>query len=96
MDLVIDSGFKVMISGVFAEGLDQSWLGRIIDADALKELEKISEKTYLHLAFEGGEAETLVIDGPIFKRRIEILDADIDWHLDSGTYNVLDAKLLDK
>ena len=96
MNLVIDSGFKVIISGVFAEGLDQSWLGRLIDADALKELEKISEKTYLHLAFEGGEAETLVIDGPIFKRRIEIVDADIDWHLDNGTYNVLDAKLVEK
>ena len=96
MDLVIDSGFKVIISGVFAEGLDESWLGRLIDEEALDELVKISEKTYLHLAFEGGEAETLVIDGPIFKRRIEILDADIDWHNDNGTYNVIDARLVDK
>ena len=96
MDLVIDSGFKVMISGVFAEGLDQSWLGKIIDKEALSQLEKISEKTYLHLAFEGGEAETLVIDGPIFKKRIEILKADIDWHNDNGTYNVIDARLIDK
>ena len=96
MDLVIGSGFKVIISGVFAEGLDESWLGREIDKDALSELEKISEKTYLHLAFEGGEAETLVIDGPIFKKRIEILDADIDWHNDNGTYNVIDARLVEK
>ncbi len=96
MELVIDSGFKVMISGVFAEGLDESWLGRLIDEEALKELEKISEKTYLHLAFEGGEAETLVIDGPIFKKRIEIMEAEIDWHRDNGTYNVIDAKLVDK
>ena len=96
MELVIDSGFKVIISGVFAEGLDQSWLGRLIDEEALSELEKISEKTYLNLAFEGGEAETLVIDGPIFKKRIEILDAEIDWHLDNGTYTVIDAKLVDK
>ena len=96
MDLVIDSGFKVMISGVFADGLDESWLGRIIDKDALAELEKISEKTYLHLAFEGGEAETLVIDGPIFNKRIEILDADIDWHVNNGTYNISDARLIDK
>lgn len=96
MDLVIDSGFKVIISGVFAEGLDESWLGRIIDKQALSELEKISEKTYLNLAFEGGEAETLVIDGPIFKKRIEILKADIDWHVNNGTYNVIDAELVDK
>ena len=96
MDLVIGSGFKVIISGVFAEGLDESWLGRIIDEEALAELVKIREKTYLHLAFEGGEAETLVIDGPIFKKRIEILDADIDWHNDNGTYNVIDARLVEK
>ena len=96
MELVINSGFKVIISGVFAEGLDESWLGRLIDEDALRELEKISEKTYLHLAFEGGEAETLVIDGPIFKKRIEIIEADVNWHRDSGTYNVIDAKLVDK
>ena len=62
----------------------------------MAELEKISEKTYLHLAFEGGEAETLVIDGPIFKKRIEILEADMDWHLDNGTYNVTDARLVGK
>ena len=96
MDLVIGSGFKVIISGVFAEWLDESWLGRIIDEEALAELVKISEKTYLHLAFEGGEAETLVIDGTIFKKRIEILDADIDWHNDNGTYNVIDARLVEK
>ena len=96
MDSVIDSGFKVIVSGVFADGLDQSWLGRQIDKEALAELEKISEKTYLHLAFEGGEAETLVIDGPIFKKRIEILEADMDWHLDNGTYNVTDARLVGK
>ncbi len=96
MDLVIDSGFKVIISGVFAYGIDESWLGRLIDKEALSELEKISEKTYLHLAFEGGEAETLVIDGPIFKRRIEILEAETDWHLDNGTYTVINAKLVDK
>jgi len=96
MNLVIDSGFTVIISGVFAEGLDKSWLGRIIDKDALLELEKISEKTYLHLAFEGGEAETLVIDGPIFKKRIQITKAEIDWHYDNGTYNIIDAELIDK
>ncbi len=96
MNLVIDAGFKVIISGVFAEGLDESWLGREIDKEALGELERISEKTYLNLAFEGGEAETLVIDGPIFKKRIEILEADIDWHHDNGTYNVLDARLVEK
>ena len=32
----------------------------------------------------------------MFKKRIEILEADIDWHNDNGTYNVIDARLVDK
>ena len=96
MELVLSSGFKVIIGGVYAEGLDKSWLGKEIDRVALDDLIKISEKTYLHLAFEGGEAETLVVDGPIFKKRIEIIDSKIDWHRDSGNFHVLDAKLVDK
>lgn len=96
MELILSSGFKVIISGVYAEGLDKNWLGKEIDNTALDDLIKISEKTYLHLAFEGGEAETLVIDGPIFNKRIEILDSEIDWHRDSGNFNVLDARLVDK
>ena len=96
MNLVIDSGFTVILSGVAAYGLDEKWLGRVIDRKTLAELIKLSEKTYINIAFEGGEAETLVIDGPIFKRRIEILDAEIDWDVSSGTYNILDARLVDK
>ena len=96
MELVLASGFKVIISGVYADGLDETWLGKEIDQESFKELIKISKKTYLHLAFEGGEAETLVIDGPIFKKRIEITDSEIEWHRDNGNYYVLDAKLVDK
>ena len=96
MNLVIDSGFTVILSGVAAYGLDEKWLGRVIDRKALEELIKLSKKTYINIAFEGGEAETLVIDGPIFKKRIEILDAEIDWDVSSGTYNILDACLVDK
>ena len=89
-------GFDVIISGVFAYGLDQSWLGRKIDNKAIDELVKINEKVGINLAFEGGEAETLVIDGPIFKKRIKILKDKKTWHLDNGLYIIEDAKLEDK
>ena len=66
---IVSLGFKVIISGVAAWGLDESWLGREIDDEAIDELVKISEKYRINIAFEGGEAETLVVDGPIFKKR---------------------------
>lgn len=96
MRTIVSLGFEVIISGVFAYGLDESWLGRRIDDKAIEELVKINEKIGINLAFEGGEAETLVIDGPIFKKRINILKDYKQWHLDSGVYIIEEAQLEDK
>lgn len=96
MNHIIDCGFDVIICGVFAYGLTKDYLGRHISKDLISDLKKINEKVPINLAFEGGEAETFVLDGPIFNKKIEILDADIDWHVDNGTYIIKDAKLVDK
>ena len=93
---VVSLGFKVIISGVAAWGLDESWLGRVIDDEAIDELVDLSEKYHINIAFEGGEAETLAIDGPIFKKRLKILKDRKEWHLDSGVYIIEDAILEDK
>ncbi|WP_298522069.1 diphthine--ammonia ligase [uncultured Methanobrevibacter sp.] len=96
MRKIVSLGFKIIISGVAAWGLDESWLGRVIDDDAIDELVKIHEKYYIDLAFEGGEAETLAIDGPIFKKKLKILKDKKEWHHDSGVYIIEDAILEEK
>jgi predicted ATP pyrophosphatase (TIGR00289 family) len=96
MRRIVSLGFRIMISGVAAWGLDESWLGRIIDDDAIDELVKLNEKYHVDIAFEGGEAETLAIDGPIFKKRLEILKYKKEWHLDSGVFIIEDAVLKEK
>ena len=93
---IVSLGFKIIISGVAAWGLDESWLGRVIDDDVIDELVKINEKYQVNIAFEGGEAETLAIDGPIFKKRLKILKDRKEWHLDSGVYIIEDAILEEK
>ena len=93
---IVSLGFKIIISGVAAWGLDESWLGRIIDDEAIDELVKLNEKYKVDIAFEGGEAETLAIDGPIFKKKIKILKDKKEWHLDSGVYIIEDAVLEEK
>ena len=93
---IVSLGFKIIISGVAAWGLDESWLGRIIDDEAIDELVKINEKYYVDLAFEGGEAETLAIDGPIFKKKLKIIKDKKEWHHDSGVYIIEDAILEEK
>ena len=96
MHKIVSLGFKIMICGVAAWGLDESWLGRIIDDETIEELVKLNEKYQVDIAFEGGEAETLAIDGPIFKKRIEILKYRKEWHLDSGVFIIEDAELKEK
>ena len=96
MRQIVSLGFEIIISSVAAWGLDESWLGRVIDDEAINELVKINEKYQVNIAFEGGEAETLAIDGPIFKKRLKILKDRKEWHLDSGVYIIEDAILEDK
>ena len=55
-----------------AEGLDETWLGRKMDNEMLKELKN---KKMVNYAGEGGEYESLVLDCPLFEKKIEILDS---------------------
>lgn len=95
MKEIIELGFEVIITSVAAEGLDESWLGRKIDKDLLGELKKLNKKYGLHMAFEGGEAETLVLNGPIFKKKLHIMESKKVWNRDSGYLVIEDAILKD-
>lgn len=96
LDDLVKNKFKVMITGVAAYGLDETWLGRIIDKKAIHDLKNISEKCKIHLAFEGGEAETFVLDCPLFSKEIEVKKAKSNWTGSSGTYIIQSYTLKDK
>jgi predicted ATP pyrophosphatase (TIGR00289 family) len=96
MEEIIDLGFEVIIISVSAEGLDESWLGRKIDHELLDELIILNNKYGMHMAFEGGEAETLVLDCPIFKKRINILASSTVWDRDNGYLSITEAELENK
>ncbi|QDA32516.1 TIGR00289 family protein [Thermococcus indicus] len=71
--------FDVVMVGTAAYGLDESWLGRRIDEDALKELVRLHEKYKIHVAGEGGEFETFVRDAPFFKARVVFDEVEKRW-----------------
>lgn len=79
MEQLIEEGFEVVITKVAAQGLGKGWLGRKLDEKALEELKEIREKYGIHLAGEGGEYETLVLDCPMFEKRIETQSAEKSW-----------------
>jgi len=89
---MLDAGFEITIIRVAAAGLDESWLGRTLDRDALAELETLNEEYGVHLLGEGGEFETLVRDGPHMSRRIE-LDYGTEWDGTRGHLRIEDAWL---
>jgi len=91
-DAMLDAGFEIRIIRVAAYGLDESWLGRRLDADALDELETLNDEYGVHILGEGGEFETLVTDGPHMDRRIE-LEYSTEWDGTRGTIVVEDAWL---
>ncbi len=77
MKQMIDSGYKVIMVGAFADGLTKKHLGRIFDDKFLEELREIKKKTQIHLAGEGGEYESFVLDGPIFRQSLVIEESEI-------------------
>jgi len=93
MEEIINLGFEVIIISVSAEGLDESWLGRKIDNKLLDEIISLHNKYGMHMAFEGGEAETLVLDCPIFKKHIKILESSNVWDRDNGYLLITKAEL---
>jgi ABC transporter with metal-binding/Fe-S-binding domain ATP-binding protein len=90
------TGFEVIITAVAAEGLDQSWLGRRLDEKAIADLEKLSDKHGVHMGGEGGEYESFVLDGPIFRKRIRILKAHKEWDGARGALVIDEAELVSK
>ena len=79
MTKLIEEKFRFIISSVSADGLDDSWLGKEITMDDIDSLERLSKKYGFNLNFEGGEAETLVIDCPLFSHPIKIIKSKKLW-----------------
>ncbi len=93
---LLREGFEVIVASVSAQGLDESWLGKKVDREALEQLKLLAKKFRFHLGFEGGEAETLVLDMPLFKKRIEIKKARKEWDGRRGSYIIQEAELAEK
>lgn len=93
---LLGQGFEIMITRVAALGLDRSWLGKIITRDSYSILKKLSLKYKFSITFEGGEAETLVLDCPLYKKRIHVKDHTITWDGIRGMFEILDIDLIEK
>ena len=93
---LVNRGFHVIIAGVSTMGLDKKWLGRKLDKESIAELTSISKKYGFNLTFEGGEAETLVIDCPLYWKKLQINAATTYWDGQRGIFEIQDVALVEK
>jgi diphthine-ammonia ligase len=93
---IVSHRFEVIMTGVAALGLDESWLGRALDKKAIDDLARLHSRYGVNPGLEGGEGETFVLDCPLFDRRIEIISSKRHWARDAGYLEILDARLVAK
>jgi ABC transporter with metal-binding/Fe-S-binding domain ATP-binding protein len=88
--------YDVIITQISAEGFDESMLGKRIDEDMIKKIITLNKKYKINMLFEGGEAESFVLDAPMFKKRIRIKKAHKEIEKDVGRYIIDEAVLEEK
>jgi len=96
LEETVAEGFNVIIAGVFAYPLDKKWLGKQIDSEMIERLVALSEEYGLSPSGEGGEIETTVLDAPLFKKKIEVLDSEVEAQGNSGVFRIKQARLTKK
>ena len=87
----IEAGFEAIIVSTQANILGKEWLGRKIDNVFLRDIKVLRN---VDMCGENGEYHTLVLDGPIFKMRLEIEKSEPIlregyWFLDIQKYQVV-------
>jgi uncharacterized protein (TIGR00290 family) len=88
----IEEGFEAIVVKVKADLLSEKWLGRVVNENFMNDLRKLEGK--VDFCGELGEYHTLVTDGPLFKRRLKILESKKElkngyWFLDISKYELL-------
>jgi uncharacterized protein (TIGR00290 family) len=78
-----DHGFSYLLVSYSSPGFETSDLGKPVDDIMLKRFLENAERWGSHPAFEGGEAETMILAGPCFPNKLEV-DGRV---IETGPYN---------
>lgn len=90
---VLASNITAIISGVFAEPLDETYLGKTIDKAMVAKLAKAASTHHINPAGEGGEIETTVLFAPGFKKKIIVTKSSTNYAKHSGVFRIEEAEL---
>jgi len=100
MQEMIDKGYEILITQIASDGL-KDLLGKKITKDNFSQLKKDSVKYGFHIGFEGGYADTLVTDCPLFTKKLVIEDMSLIFedeycgHVVINKYRIEDKKRIE-
>jgi len=86
----IEAGFKAVVVVVKTGLLGKELLGRVVDNDFLALMQRTKGVTPCG---EAGEYHTLVIDGPIFKKRFDIIRSEVITRGEHHFLEILETRL---
>lgn len=94
----IQAGLDIRITNVAVEGLGPEWLGKKLDGKSALQMKILAEKYGFNILGEGGHYDSFVVDGEMFKKKIEFLDTKKVWDskTSSGYLEVKNAELVGK
>jgi diphthine-ammonia ligase len=94
MEEFIDAGFQALVVAVKADLFGKEVLGRTIDREFLSYLAGL--KKDITPCGEAGEYHTLVVDGPLFKKRLDITKSEKVSRGDHHFLEILQVELKEK
>ncbi len=96
MEEALKAGYEIIITQVASDGLGK-WLGKKLTLENFEQFKKDSEKFGFHIGGEGGYYDTLVVDGPIFSKRLALGEMEITMDDEyCGHVTVKNVKVVEK
>ena len=96
LETLVEKNFKVVISGIFAYPLDEKWLGKQINPQIIARLVELQSQYGISPSGEGGEIETTVLDAPMFRQKIGLVDSRVEAKGNCGVFIIKQARLVPK
>ena len=92
----IDLGFEAIVVATRADMLGEDWPGRKVDRDFIDRLSELGKTNGITLCGEAGEYHTLVVDGPLFQKRLEITETRRTFRDNHWFLEIMSTELKDK
>lgn len=92
---LVREGFRFILTRITVYGLPERLLGVEVGPGEVEEIIRLSRKHGFHPAFEGGEAETLVVDAPHYRKKLRVKGeprrlGPYDWILEIRSVELVD------